>query len=202
MSNPAWVAQTEQRIAEIASLQESIAELQNELQLFHEQVRKEIASLRKDAEPEAAVSAPEAPAPAPTRQFKVRPVVPANLPRSAIDEEIDELQAAEGGGEPEAPEEPAVGGRPVSVMISNGMADSEPEPGWIIDRPSGGLRILVDEPIKAGTVLTLRATKEHPQNQWTTVSVRTCRPERNSYVVLVHFIERPPWGVMNLLNGT
>jgi hypothetical protein len=219
-TNNAWVAQTEQRIAEVDALQQIITDLQNELHVFHETLRKEIASLRQPptftapatpstgsasgifqvpARPSAPVSdEPAAPTPpSSSRQMK--------LPsRRAIDDEVEAEMAATNGPQEEeeaAPEEAGVGGRPVSVQLSNGLGDGDPQNGWIIDRPPGGLRILVDEPVQTGIVMSIRATKDHPQNQWVNVSVKSCRPERNSYVVNVHFVERPPWAVMNLLNG-
>jgi hypothetical protein len=221
MSSSEGISQTEQRIAEVSALQQTIAEFQNELHIFRDEVRKEIMALRQNngGAPPAAPSVdplpsvkrsratmnlpPEVaanPAP-PSRPVKV-PSAAVGLPRSDIDDELDEM-AAEDHGEapPDEKESVSVGGRPVSVKVSDGMADSEPLSGWVIDRPTGGLRILVDEPMPVGTVISIRPTKEHPQNQWVNVSVKTCRPERNSYVIHVQFTERPPWAVMNLLNG-
>ena len=93
------------------------------------------------------------------------------------------------------------GGKPVSVLISNGLADSEPISGWVLDRWQTGMKILVDEEIQVGLVLSVRPNKNEPGVQWLQISVKSCTPERNSFLLNCHFLHRPPWNVLAMFAG-
>jgi hypothetical protein len=84
-------------------------------------------------------------------------------------------------------------GNPVSVFISNGSAPSEPMQGWVLDRSTGGIRLLVDDPIEAGTVLNIRPVKVHAAFPWVQVKVKNCYPERKSWCIGCQFIRKLSW---------
>jgi len=84
-------------------------------------------------------------------------------------------------------------GNPVSVQISSEEDESESFQGWVVDRSSGGIRLLVDQAFDAGTILNLRPTKAHPSLTWIKVEVKSCRPERNSYKIGCEFVTKPSW---------
>ena len=78
----------------------------------------------------------------------------------------------------------------MSVQISTG---GESLQAWVVDRSSGGIRLLVDQAIDAGTVVTLRPTKAHPSVGWIKVQVMSCCPERNSFKVGCAFVNKLSW---------
>jgi hypothetical protein len=208
------ITRTEQRIAEIDALQQTIEQLQQDLQLYREALRRELELLQQE------VAAPAAGGLETVED--VAPVESAPADPSQLDEEalrnLDEEAFADLGsiGSPQGtaksdrspfeleemePGSEKVGGKPVSVLISDGTLSEEPLPGWVMDRPPGGLKILVDDEIKIGTVIGVRPTREHPDAQWINVSVKNIRPERQSFIITCQFVERPPWPALALLNG-
>jgi PilZ domain len=84
-------------------------------------------------------------------------------------------------------------GNPVSVAIANGDGGVETIQGWVVDRSAGGLRLLVDEALPAGTVLNIRPTKAPPSFTWVQVQVKSCYPERKSWSLGCQFVQKVPW---------
>jgi hypothetical protein len=83
-------------------------------------------------------------------------------------------------------------GNPISVQISNGSGNDAIQ-GWVLDRSSGGLRLLVDDPMTPGTVLSIRPAKVHENFPWVKVKVKNCHPERKSWNVGCQFVEKIAW---------
>jgi hypothetical protein len=208
------ITRTEQRIAEVDALQQTINQLRQDLQTYTQALRQELDWLRQEG---AAPPPSRAPLPSPS------PSVDPNLPQfTPIDEDkfIDLDQDIFGinqgvesiqGGPPAATPSPfeldddqqpdRIGGKPVSVLISDGSVSEEPLSGWVLDRPPGGLKILVDDDIQVGSVIGVRPNREHPDAQWISVSVKSVRPERQSFVLTCQFVERPPWTALALFNS-
>lgn len=84
-------------------------------------------------------------------------------------------------------------GNPVPVGISNGDGENEPFQGWVVDRSTGGLRLLVDEAVPAGTVLNVRPTKAPPSFPWLQLKVKSCYPERKSWNLGCQFVQKVSW---------
>jgi PilZ domain len=84
-------------------------------------------------------------------------------------------------------------GNPVSVAIANGDGGMEPIQGWVVDRSAGGLRLLVDDSVPAGTVLNVRPTKAAPSFPWVQVRVKSCYPERKSWNLGCQFVRKMSW---------
>jgi len=84
-------------------------------------------------------------------------------------------------------------GNPISVYVSNGSASTDPFQGWVVDRSVGGLRLLVDEAMEPGTLLSLRPVKVHASFPWTEVRVKNCFPERKSWSLGCQFIHKIAW---------
>lgn len=231
---------TEQRIAEVDALQQTISQLRQDLQLYSSALRRELDHLRQEAaarpvlepapevEPEVAMSATAGeaededddslfrPLEEEIPQFRslVKPPAPVTptRPSSRGRVESDGFDELEDDVE-ELPKKPLrspfemddsdskIGGKPVSVMISNGTATSEPLSGWVIDRPSGGFKILVDDEIPIGSVIGVKPNVPSPNAQWVNVCVKSRRPERQSWIISCTFVERPPWNALALFNG-
>src|SRR5262249_34855719 len=149
------ITRTEQRIAEIDALQQTIDQLQQDLQLYGQTLRRELDLLQQEvaappAEDEAeAVSdtSEEEPQegveelPPDTAPDDIAPSETANLQDADftdLDSDIGigqmatkqrspfELEEMEGGPE-------KVGGKPVSVLISDGTVSEDPLNGWVLD---------------------------------------------------------------------
>lgn len=84
-------------------------------------------------------------------------------------------------------------GNPISVYITNGSPDSDTLEGWVMDRSSGGLRLLVDEPLPPGTLLNVRPVKALPHLPWIQVRVKNCFPERKSWSLGCQFLHKMSW---------
>ena len=191
------ITRTELRIAEVDALQQTIDQLRQDLQAYGEALRQKLAMLRQG--PAAAPSAP--------------PVEGAPSEFADLDEaffrDLDEAIHPTPGSssspfEFEEMEEVLtgkVGGKPVSVRISDSGINDEELSGWVLDRPEGGLKILVDDEIKIETVIRVRPTRDHPDAQWISVSVKEILPERQSFVISCQFAEQPPRNVLALFNG-
>jgi hypothetical protein len=89
-------------------------------------------------------------------------------------------------------------GNPVSVHIANGPATADPSQGWVVDRSAGGLRLLVDEAVPAGTLLRVRPTKAHANFPWIQVKVKSCYPERKSWNLGCQFLQKLSWEDLQL----
>lgn len=138
---------------------------------------------------------PEPPRSAPGADVRrARPTMDINLDEEAAvgnepaaEEEDDESKFADRRAQPRRK------GNPVSVQVSNSGATTEPMQGWVVDRSTGGLRLLVDQEIKPGTVLSVRPSKSHPGFTWVQIKVKSCRPERSSYNLGCQFMRKLTW---------
>lgn len=93
---------------------------------------------------------------------------------------------------------PRRAGNPVPVLLSVPGSGAEPLQGWVLDRSSGGLRILIDQPFKADSLLNVRPTKAHSSFPWIEVEVRSCQPERGSYNVGCQFTRKLTWAELQM----
>ena len=85
-------------------------------------------------------------------------------------------------------------GNPVSVLLADFSAATEPFQGWVLDRSGGGLGILLDEAIPIDTVLSIRPVKSSPGFPWMEVKVCSCQPERGGFRVGLQFTGKHGWG--------
>jgi len=226
MGSSREVTRTEQRIAEVDAMHQTVEQLQQDLQAYRTALRQEIAALRQKSSPAPAPAgrAPTRPTPGkvplpplPTEPVELEPaddeVAPVHgapgegyFRELGEDEEERQKENSEFDvGVPPSPFEEdqgdRIGGKPVSVMISDGTATEEPLSGWVIDRPPGGLKILVDEQLQVGMVIGVRPTREHPHAQWINCSIKAIKPERSSFILTCTFVNRPPWNALALLNN-
>jgi hypothetical protein len=227
------LTRTEQRIAEVDALQQTITHLRHDLQTYSTALRRELEALRQEeaaampllepapeVEQEAVVE--QAPFEDEIDESQFRPIEEEVPKFRSFGEKPKERSGTFGRLEQESVDEPIaeepprkplrspfemddgetrIGGKPVSVMISNGTASSDPLSGWVIDRPSGGFKILVDDEIAIGSVISIKPNVPSPNAQWVNVCVKSKRPERQSWIVTCTFVERPPWAALALFNG-
>ena len=87
---------------------------------------------------------------------------------------------------------PRRGGNTVEVQITD--VNSAPAGrGCVIDRSQGGLRMLVERPVAAGTQLKVKPTSADASAPWSDITVRSCRRDGIEYVLGCQFDRLPNW---------
>jgi hypothetical protein len=89
-------------------------------------------------------------------------------------------------------------GPPVRVILSSPAFRGQMETGWVMDRSTGGLRIAINKPLAAGSVLQVRAENAPDTIPWTSVVIRSCRDEGPHHEIGCSFEQTPPWNVLLL----
>lgn len=89
-------------------------------------------------------------------------------------------------------------GQPVRVVLAantfrNGVAD-----GFVIDRSTGGLKILSQAAVAPGSTLQVRAVDAPDTVGFVTLIVRSCRQNDDHYELGCEFEKTPPWNVLLL----
>jgi hypothetical protein len=70
------------------------------------------------------------------------------------------------------------------------------EPGWVVDRSTGGLKLCFEGPLAGGTVLNVRLWNAGGVAPWVQVVVRYCYQENDHWKVGCQFVKTPPWSVL------
>lgn len=89
-------------------------------------------------------------------------------------------------------------GQPVRVTLAatvfrNGVAD-----GYVIDRSTGGLKIVAQVAVAPGSTLQVRAVDAPDTIGFVTLIVRSCRKADGHYEFGCEFEKTPPWNVLLL----
>lgn len=89
-------------------------------------------------------------------------------------------------------------GQPVRVILAantfrNGAAD-----GYVIDRSTGGLKIVSQDAVAPGSTLQVRAVDAPDTVGFVTLIVRSCRKASDHYEIGCEFEKTPPWNVLLL----
>ena len=179
------VEQTEKRLAEVEALQATMQQAQQELNAYRELLSHKLAQLRDGGTSPATDAA----------DILMAEDVPegSEFSTDLVDAEPPVAQEPQ-----ERRTAPRRKGNPVSVQVSNAIANVEPFQGWVIDRSSGGLCLLVDQQVQPGRVLSVRPTKCHPGFPWIQVKVKSCRAERGSWNLGCQFEQKLSWTEMQL----
>jgi hypothetical protein len=191
MSNRERIEQTEQRLAQVESLQLKLDETQKAIVSYRQSLVQKLALLRQNGPASNRVQA----APARDRYPVAKPAgaPPAPVNSSSAPAPVSAATVTQ-APDKERRTSPRRKGNPVPVQISTANATMEAFQGWVLDRSQGGLRILVDQPVIVGTELSVRPTKAHGSFPWIKVKVRSCQAERGSYSLGVQFVAKLAWG--------
>ena len=89
-------------------------------------------------------------------------------------------------------------GQPVRVTLAaitfrNGACD-----GYVIDRSTGGLKIVSQSAVAPGSTLQVRAVDAPDTVGFVTLIVRSCRKNDNHFELGCEFEKTPPWSVLLL----
>jgi hypothetical protein len=89
-------------------------------------------------------------------------------------------------------------GGPVRVVLSSPIFRNGVGDGFVVDRSTGGLRIVMQTAIAPGRTLQVRAVNAPDTVGFVTVIVRSCRKNGDHFEVGCEFEKTPPWNVLLL----
>ena len=112
---------------------------------------------------------------------------PKNLP---------DIDAFTKGGAGERRRSARRGGPAIEVLVADENDKENPRFGWVTDRSTNGLCLLLSEPVQKGTVLHILPNNATPTTPWSEVQVKNCRQNGTDWEVGCEWVQVPPWGVM------
>jgi hypothetical protein len=89
-------------------------------------------------------------------------------------------------------------GSPVRVLLSSSSLRNGVHDGYVVDRSTGGLRIVMQHAVPPGSTLQVRAANAPDTIGFVTVIVRSCRKQPDHYEIGSEFEKTPPWNVLLL----
>ena len=89
-------------------------------------------------------------------------------------------------------------GPPVRVVVAGAAFRSGAADGLVVDRSTGGLRLLLPAGVAPGTTIRVRAANAPDTVGFVPVIVRSCRPGKDHFDVGAEFEKTPPWNVLLL----
>jgi hypothetical protein len=93
---------------------------------------------------------------------------------------------------------PRRNGNAIAILITDAEAMQEPTRGHVLDRSMGGLRLVSQNEVAPGTVISLKPLKCPPATPWVQVEVRSCNKDEAGYEICCQFLRTPPWAVLLL----
>jgi hypothetical protein len=88
-------------------------------------------------------------------------------------------------------------GNAVEVALWDGSEEPHRH-AFVQDRSVGGLRLLMDEPVDEGAVFKVRPRFAQVSTPWTTIIVKSCRPDQGQWEVRCQFEQTPTYNVLLL----
>jgi len=89
-------------------------------------------------------------------------------------------------------------GAPVQVLLSSSSLRNGVNEGYVVDRSTGGLRIVMQSAVPPGSTLQVKAVNAPDTVGFVTVIVRSCRKNPDHFEVGTEFEKTPPWNVLLL----
>ena len=90
------------------------------------------------------------------------------------------------------------GGNPVKVVLASPVFKSGTHTGYVLDRSTGGLRMVASTGMPVGTSVQVRAAHAPDETPWVTILVRSCKPHGKGFEMGCEFDRTPPWNVLLL----
>lgn len=176
------VTQAEQRLAEVEALEQTVQTLRAELSHYHALLGRKLHWLQQ--------AGPAAPDLAADLEAATEPEAAGEVHEEVVAELDLENQPEEAAAERRASIRRK--GNPIPVRVTRGDTGELSE-GWVVDRSSGGVRILLDQAIPARTSLSIRPVKAVTTFPWIKAEVRSCKPERGGYALGCMFLQKLTW---------
>ena len=89
-------------------------------------------------------------------------------------------------------------GAPVKVILSSPGFKTGTVTGYVVDRSTGGLRMVTNIPLTPGGSVMVRTTNAPDTIPWVTLLIRSCRPNGKYHEIGCEFDQTPPWSVLLL----
>jgi hypothetical protein len=89
-------------------------------------------------------------------------------------------------------------GSPVRVLLSSTSLRNGVNDGYVVDRSTGGLRIVMQSAVPPGSTLQVKAVNAPDTVGFVTLIVRSCRKHPDHFEVGTEFEKTPPWNVLLL----
>ncbi|HEX4612177.1 MAG TPA: PilZ domain-containing protein [Urbifossiella sp.] len=89
-------------------------------------------------------------------------------------------------------------GAPVRVLLSSTSMRNGVNDGYVVDRSTGGLRIVTQSAVAPGSTLQVRAANAPDTIGFVTLIVRSCRKHPDHFEIGGEFDKTPPWNVLLL----
>jgi hypothetical protein len=89
-------------------------------------------------------------------------------------------------------------GSPVRVMLSSSNLRNGVNDGYVVDRSTGGLRIVMQAAVPPGSTLQVKAFNAPDTVGFVTLIVRSCRKHPDHFELGTEFEKTPPWNVLLL----
>jgi hypothetical protein len=87
-------------------------------------------------------------------------------------------------------------GNVVVVDLHDPVGKVQEQSGCVLDRSTGGVRLLVDHAVEVGTILRVRPRSSGQTLQWSEMTVRSCQPDSGSYQLGLQFIKTPGYDTL------
>ena len=89
-------------------------------------------------------------------------------------------------------------GAPVRVLLSSTSFRNGVNDGYVVDRSTGGLKVLIQSAMAPGSTMQVRAANAPDTIGFVTLSVRSCRKHTDHFELGCEFEKTPPWNVLLL----
>jgi hypothetical protein len=89
-------------------------------------------------------------------------------------------------------------GAPVKVILSSPAFRNGTMSGYVTDRSTGGLRVVMEGGVAPGSTIMIRANHAPESTPWVTIIVRSCKDQGEHYELGCEFEKTPPWNVLLL----
>jgi hypothetical protein len=89
-------------------------------------------------------------------------------------------------------------GSPVKVVLTSPTFRNGMETGYVVDRSTGGVRVVMTNQMVPGSTMQIRAQNAPENTPWVTVIIRNCKHTGQHYEVGCEFDRTPPWNVLLL----
>ena len=87
-------------------------------------------------------------------------------------------------------------GPAMEILVADENDKENPRIGWVTDRSTSGLCLLLSEPVYEGTVLHILPNNATSTTPWSQVQVKNCRQNGINWEVGCEWVQVPTWGVM------
>lgn len=89
-------------------------------------------------------------------------------------------------------------GTPIKILVTSPAFENGTNPGYVLDRSMGGLRLALQSGLTPGSSMQIRANHAPEATPWVTVIVRSCVDTGEHYEMGCEFEKTPPWNVLLL----